>query len=136
MTDQAQQASLPAGLQSGVVPKRRWLVPWGGISCILNVESRQQERREAIHLAEETLVTTLDLDRFSTIDRFRKAVASATESDGMVVVTSQGRMLFTAVSPGATKELIADRVALKMAEDDGLLTELCRRLEEEPEPWK
>lgn len=80
--------------------------------------------------------TTLNLDQYTSVDEFRAAVMAAMRSGQMPIIVSRSEVLFTAVSLEVTKELIARRVANRLAEQPNLLVELKRRLEEEePEAW-
>jgi hypothetical protein len=79
----------------------------------------------------------INLDELKTLDEFRAAIHETSATGVASVIISQGNVLFTAVSPEETKELIARRIARKLADEPEALLEIQRRLETEtPEEWE
>ncbi len=82
-------------------------------------------------------VKTIDRNLFTNLDDFCRAILAAISEGGVSVVVADGNMLFAAVSPMATKEVLAMRVVSRLTKQPDLLTDLQRRIEtEEPEEWK
>ena len=84
-----------------------------------------------------TRIEAIDFDKYSSLEAFRESVVAATREGGMPVVLFQGAVLFTAVPPAVTKDLISRRVVDMLSENPELLTDLQKRIEtEEPEDWE
>lgn len=79
---------------------------------------------------------TLNFDSYASLAEFREAVLLAIKEGQISVVVSDSEVLFAAISPEMTKEMIAKRVATRLAENPNILAEIKERLEEEqPEDW-
>ncbi len=61
------------------------------------------------------------------IERFRDAMAN----HGMPLVFREKELLFTAVSPQATQDMLCNRVINRLSEKPGLLDEVARGLKDE-----
>ncbi|HZZ28079.1 MAG TPA: hypothetical protein VFE46_08760 [Pirellulales bacterium] len=80
---------------------------------------------------------TLNFDSYTSLVEFRQAVLSAIKEGQVSVIVSESEVLFAAISPEMTKEMIAKRVATRLAENPNILAEIKERLEtQEPEDWE
>lgn len=81
-------------------------------------------------------VNTIDRNRFTNLEEFCRAILAAISEGNISVVVADSDVLFAAISPETTKEMLAVRVANRLAEQPDLLTDLQSRIEtEEPEEW-
>ena len=61
--------------------------------------------------------------------RFIDILRSSITSDTMPIVLAEHELLFTAVPPGATKDILAERIVRRLWENPGLLDDIRDRLE-------
>jgi hypothetical protein len=64
--------------------------------------------------------------------RFVGLLRASINENAMPIVLAEREFLFTAVPPGATKEILSERIIRRLWENPGLLDDIRDRLENDP----